>query len=141
MRDARRPALRVIVVAVLSLGLMGMGGFGGGRETGLPARDFRATFVDVDGKQVEVNRVTAGGDVSLEGDLGRGRLRVPFDNITSIRLQPLQSERDRMRAEVTLREGEPVTLTVRSSTTFYGQTPAGGYQIRARDLRSVDFSR
>jgi hypothetical protein len=140
MRDARRPALRVIVVTVLSLGLMGMGGFGGGRETGLPARDFHATFVDLDGRQVEVNRVTAGGDVSLEGDLGRGRLRVPFDNITSIRLEPLK-ERDRMRAEVTLREGEPVTLTVRSSTTFYGQTPGGAYQIRARDLRSVDFSR
>ena len=141
MRDARRPALRVIVVTVLSLGLMGMGGFGGGRETGLPARDFRATFIDLDGKQVEVNRVTAGGDVSLEGDLGRGRLRVPFDNITSIRLQPLQSERDRVRAEVTLREGEPVALTVRSSTTFYGQTPGGAYQIRARDLRSVEFGR
>ena len=139
MRDARRPALRVIVVTVLSLGLMGMGGFGGGRETGLPARDFRATFIDLDGRQVEVNRVTAGGDVSLEGELGRGRLRVPFDNITSIRLQPLQSERDRVRAEVTLREGEPVTLTVRSSTTFYGQTPGGAYQIRARDLRSVEF--
>jgi hypothetical protein len=141
MRDARPPALRVIVVTVLSLGLMGMGGFGGGRETGTPARDFRATFTDLDGSHIEVNRVTVGGDVSLEGDLGRGRLRVPFDNITSIRLQPLASERDRVRAEVTLREGEPVTLTVRSSTTFYGQTPGGAYQIRARDLRSVEFGR
>ena len=47
---------------------------------------------------------------------------------------------DPVRAQVQLREGEPVTLTVRSSTTFYGQTPGGAYQIRARDLKAVDFS-
>ena len=33
-----------------------------------------------------------------------------------------------------------MTLTVRSSTTFYGQVPSGAYQIRARDLRSVEFA-
>ena len=43
-------------------------------------------------------------------------------------------------AQVQLREGEPVTLSVRSSTTFYGRVPGGSYQIRARDLRSVDFA-
>jgi hypothetical protein len=139
MGDTRRPAVRAIVVTVLSLGLMGMGGFGGGRETGLPAKDFRATFTDRDGARMDVNRVTAGGDATLEGDLGRGRLRVPFDNIASVRFEPVASERDRMRAEVTLREGEPVTLTVRSAMTFYGQVPGGAYQIRARDLRSVEF--
>ena len=45
-----------------------------------------------------------------------------------------------MRAEVTLREGAPVTLSLRSSTTFYGQLPSGAYQIRARDLRAVEFA-
>ena len=83
--------------------------------------------------------MTAGGDTTLDGDLGRGRLRVPFDNIARITFQPLEGERDRVRAQVQLREGEPVTLTVRSSTTFYGQTPGGAYQIRARDLKAVDF--
>src|SRR5947208_1188213 len=33
-------------------------------------------------------------------------------------------------------EGQPL----RSSTTFYGRTPAGAYQIRARDLKSVEFA-
>jgi hypothetical protein len=60
MGDTRRPAVRAIVVTVLSLGLMGMGGFGGGRETGLPAKDFRATFTDRDGARMDVNRVTSG---------------------------------------------------------------------------------
>jgi hypothetical protein len=140
MGDFGRSAPRRALVAALSLAVMGMGGFGGGRESGAPARDFRATFVDADGARIEVNRVTAGGDTSLEGDLGRGRLRVPFDNIAAITFQPATTERDRMRAEVRLREGQPVTLLVRGATTFYGQTPGGAYQIRARDLKAVELA-
>jgi hypothetical protein len=126
------------VIGILGLGLMGMGSFGGGRE-GPPARDFRATFVDVDGTRIDVQRVTTATEASLEGDLGRGRLRVPFDNIEHISFKPSTNERDRLLADVKLREGDSVTLTLRSSTTFYGRVPSGAYQIRARDLRSIDF--
>jgi hypothetical protein len=139
MRHFARSAACVLAVVLVSLGLLGMGGFGGGREEGVPARDFRATLVDVDGNRMDVTRVTTGTDASLEGELGRGRLRVPFDNIARITFQPVESERDRVRATVQLREGEPVGLTLRSSTTFYGRAPGGAYQIRARDLKSVDF--
>ena len=133
----RRPVARGTTIGLLALVLMGMGGFGGGREPE-PGRDYRATFVDADGAKMEVNRVTAGGDTSLEGELGRGRLRVPFDNVTRVRFQPTD-QRDRVRVDVELRQGEPVTLTLRSSTTFYGRTQGGAYQIRARDLKSVEF--
>lgn len=141
MRHALRRILRGAGLAVLAFGLLGMGALGGGgRDGGLPARDFHATFTDVDGTRVDANRVNAGGDASLEGDVGRGRLRVPFDNIVRIRLEATGQDRDRVAAEVTLREGDPVKLVVRSSTTFYGQTSSGAYQIRARDLRSVEFA-
>ena len=130
----------LLAIALASPGLMGMGGFGGGREEGQPARDFGATFTDVDGTRMAVTRVTSGGGASLEGDLGRGRLHVPFDNITRITFQAAENDHERVRAQVTLREGEPVALTLRSSTTFYGRTPAGAYQIRARDLKSVEFA-
>ena len=130
---------RVLAVSVLSLGLLGMGGFGGNRDSGLPARDFRAVLTDVDGTRMEVDRFTAGGDASLEGELGRGRLRVPFDNVRSIGFERVDGERERVRARITLGEGEPATLLVRGSTTFYGQTSAGAYQIRARDLRSIEI--
>ena len=88
---------------------------------------------------MEVDRLTAGGDTSLEGEIGRGRLRVPFDNVSNIAFEPLAGERERVRAKIALREREPVVLTVRGSTTFYGQTPGGAYQIRARDLRSIEL--
>jgi len=138
MRDSGRPAARAFLVGLLGLGVMGMGSFGGGRETGMPARDFRATFTDAEGNRMAATRVTAGGEASLEGEVGRGRLRVPFDNIVRVTFQA-GDERDRVRALVQLKEGEPVTLSVRSATTFYAQTPGGAYQIRARDLKTVDF--
>jgi hypothetical protein len=130
---------RVLALAVLSLGLLGMGGLGGNRDSGLPAHDFRAVLTDVDGTRMEVDRLTAGGDTSLEGEIGRGRLRVPFDNVSGISFEPLAGERERVRAKIALREREPVVLTVRGSTTFYGQTPGGAFQIRARDLRSIEI--
>jgi len=141
MREFGRRTARWVGLGALGLGLLGMGALGGGgREGGLQMRDFHATFTDIDGTRVEVSHTTAGGETSVEGDIGRGRLRVPFDNITRIHLEPAGQDRDHVRAEITLREGEPVTLNVRASTTFYGQTPSGAYQIRARDLRAVDFA-
>ena len=140
MRRFGGRAARAMGLGLLALGVMGMGALGGSRDNALPARDFRVTFIDADGTKVEATRASAGGDTSLEGDLGRGRLRVPFDNIARIHLEPAGEERDRVKAVITLREGEPITMTLRSSTTFYGQTPSGAYQIRARDLRSVDFA-
>jgi len=141
MGHAARSAACAVTILLLATGAMGMGGFGGGREQGLPAREFRATLTDVDGTRMQVTGITTGGDTSLEGDLGRGRLRIPFDNIARITFQPTENDRDRVRAQVQLREGEPITVTLRSSTTFYGRTPGGAYQIRARDLKSVEFER
>ena len=139
MGDSRRVTGRAVLLCLLWLGLLGMGGFGGGREPGQPGREYKATFTDADGTRIAATRVLAGGDTNLEGEVGRGRLRVPFDNIARVTFQTLENERDRVRAQVQLREGDPVTLVVRSSVTFYGQTPGGAYQIRARDLKAVDF--
>src|SRR5262249_883910 len=97
---------RPLVVALLGTALLGLGSLGGGAP-GTPVRDFHATFTDVDGTQVTADHVSCGGGTTLEGDLGRGRLRVPFENISSVRLVPGSSDRDTLRAEITLREGSP----------------------------------
>lgn len=140
MRSLLAPfAVGAVLVFGLAAGAAAMGGFGGGRESGPPARNVRATFVDADGTKIAASHVTVGGDASLEGEVGRGRLRVPLDNVKSIRFAPVDGERDRIRAEVALREGEPVTLKLRASTTFYGEVPGGAYQIRVRDLSAVEL--
>jgi hypothetical protein len=123
----------LVVAAPLLLGL----GSTGGRDVIHPAVDFHATLVDRDGTSVEVNRLNIGGDVQLEGDMGRGSLRIAFDNIKRIELDA--NSHDYSKATVLLKNGDSVVVRVRNSLMIYGQTAVGIYQIRARDLQSIQF--
>lgn len=123
----------VLAAAPLLLGL----GSTGGRDVIHPAVDFRATLTDKDGVTVEVTRLNVGGDVQLEGDMGRGNLRIAFDNIQRVDFGA--DSHDYSKATVQLKGGESVTLRVRNSLMIYGQTTIGIYQIRARDLQSIQF--
>jgi hypothetical protein len=124
-------------IVCLALPLLGMGMLGGGGSGGLE-RNYEGTFVDRDGTRVEAKWINAGGDLALSGELGRGDLRISFDNIRSITFSgdPLKS----LVAKVSLRKGDPVDVKVRSSLAFSGQTSLGLYQIRARDLQAVEFA-
>lgn len=124
----------LVMVTPLLLGM----GTTGGRDVTHPAMDFRAVLTDKDGLKVDVNRLTIGGDVLLEGDMGRGNLRIAFDNIKSIDFA--SDSHDYSRATVHLKSGESVTLRVRNSLMVYGQTNVGAYQIRARDLQNITFA-
>jgi len=135
----RLPTLSLLGVGSLVVAmplLLGLGSTGG-RDVIHPAVDFRATLVDRDGTSVEVNRLNIGGDVQLEGDMGRGSLRIAFDNIKRITLDA--NSHDYSKATVLLKNGDAVTLRVRNSLMIYGQTAVGIYQIRARDLQSIQF--
>ena len=136
----RRSALRAWTLLLPLVGvaplLLGMG-TSGGRDVIHPVMDFRAALVDRDGVKVEVNRLNIGGEVQLEGDMGRGNLRIAFDNIQSVEFAA--ESHDYSRATVHLKSGDSVSLRVRNSLMIYGQTGVGLYQIRARDLQSITF--
>ncbi len=125
-----------LLVTVTPL-LLGMGTTGG-RDVIHPTMDFHAVLTDRDGTKVDLNRVNVAGDVQLEGDMGRGNLRIAFDNIKSIDFT--SDSQDYSRATVHLKSGESVTLRVRNSLMIYGQTNVGVYQIRARDLQNITFT-
>ena len=131
-----RPAGALAILA-LALPLLGMGMLGGGAG-GAPERNYEAVFVDRDGTRVEAKWVSAGGELALTGELGRGTLRVPFDDIRNVTFKG--DDKKALVARVELAEGEPVELELRSSLTFTGQTEVGQYRIRARDLQSVEFT-
>ena len=136
----RRASLKTIALLPFCIGgaalLLGMGSTGG-RDVANPARDFQATLVDRDGTKVEVTRINVGGDVQLEGDMGRGNLKIAFDNIQTVEFSA--DSHDYSHATVHLKTGESVTLRVRNSLTINGRTGVGQYQIRARDLQSISF--
>ena len=126
-----------IAIVGLMLPLLGMGMLGGGGSGGLE-RNYEGTFVDRDGTKVEAKWINAGGELALAGELGRGDLRISFDNIRSIAFSG-----DAVKglvAKVSLRKGDPVDMKVRPSLAFSGQTRLGLYQIRARDLQAVEFA-
>ena len=138
MRRRTVPIIRMLPLLVLTAPLLLGMGTTGGRDVIHPVMDFHATLTDKDGVKVEVTRLNVGGDVQLEGDMGRGNLRIAFDNIKSIDFAP--DSHDYSRANVRLKSGESVTLRVRNSLMIYGQTNVGVYQIRARDLQNITFA-
>jgi hypothetical protein len=125
--------LLVLLSAPLLLGM----GAGGGKEVIQPPVDIHAVLTDRDGTRVDLARINIGGRVDIEGEMGLGTLRVAFENIRSIEFQ--HGDRDRTLATLQLRTGDVVKLNVRNSLTFYGRTPAGIYEVRARDIARIEF--
>jgi len=128
--------LRSIAVVCLAAPLLGMGMLGGTGQAALE-RNYEGTFVDRDGTKVDAKWINAGGELALSGELGRGELRISFDNIKSISFAGDPAKP--LVAKVTLRKGDAVEMRIRSSLSFSGHTELGTYQIRARDLQSVEF--
>ncbi|HVO27654.1 MAG TPA: hypothetical protein VMW56_28935 [Candidatus Margulisiibacteriota bacterium] len=136
MQPRRLGTASLLLLATTTPFLLALGSTGG-RDVIHPAVDFQATLVDKDGVSVDVNRLNIGGDVQLEGDMGRGNLRIQFDNIASVEFTSESHEYS--QTTVHLKNGEAVNMRVRNSLMIYGQTKVGIYQIRARDLRSITF--
>jgi hypothetical protein len=135
MRARARQSAMIAALAVLSGALLGMGA-AGHQEV---RSNTKAVFVDRDGTRVSAEQVTASGSTEIAGELGRGSLRVPFENVESISFDG-GGERGARAATIRLRNGESVAMQVRGSLSFYGQTPVGAYQIRTRDLKAVEFA-
>jgi hypothetical protein len=129
--------LRAVGIALLALPLLGMGALGGGGGSTALERNYSGTFVDRDGTRVEAKWINAGGDLALSGELGRGDLRISFDNIQSIEFSGDSAKG--LVAKVSLRKGDKVEVKVRGSLAFSGQTNLGLYHIRARDLKAVEL--
>jgi hypothetical protein len=113
-----------------------MGMLGGG-SAGVPERNYEGAFVDRDGTRVEAKWINTGGELALTGELGRGTIRISFDDIRSIEFSG--GGREPLVARVALRKGEPVEVRIRTSLAFAGQTSLGQYRVRARDLKTVEL--
>jgi hypothetical protein len=130
--------LRGVAIVLLLLPLLGMGALGGAGGGTTPARNYEGTFIDRDGTRVDAKWITAGGELAIPGELGRGEVRISFDEVKKI--QFFGDVQKGLVAKLTLHKGEPIDVKVRSSLAFSGQTKLGAYQIRARDLESVEFA-
>ena len=134
----KKIALPCCLVATWVL-LCAMGDQSGPSSLTSPKVNYNATLEDIDGRTYKVSAFNLAGETALSGKLGRGTLRVDFAQVTG--LEFADDDDAYLSVTVAPSEGDKVDLEIRDSTSFYGTTPAGLLQLRARDLKRVTIER
>lgn len=132
----RLPFLLLILVALFC---MGMGGLGGYPEGTVPETDVRiqADLKDRDGISTNLNQFSMNGKTFLDALRGHGQLTIPFQHIDTITFTEVREEE--LKVDVKLKSGNVMTLAILSDAQFYGSTGYGAFQIKAKDVYSIDF--
>lgn len=128
-----------VLIIVSALVMMGMGNLGGFPEGTVPETEvnFKVDLTDRSKTRTPLEQFSMEGKTSLEGWHGQGKLSIPFQNINQVVFGKLQG--DTMMAEIIFRSGDSVTIKILSRAQFYGSTGYGAFQIRARDIVSIEF--
>lgn len=128
-----------VLLAAVSMLCMGMGGLGGQPEGTIPETDVRiqADIKDRSGIVTSLNQFSMDGKTYLDAWRGQGKLTIPFQHIDTISFGKVKG--DEVEVDATLKSGNVMTLTIRSRAQFYGSTGFGAFQIKSRDVSSINF--
>ena len=131
--------LNYTLLAMVALFCMGMGGLGGQPEGTVPETDVRiqADIKDRDGISTNLNQFSMNGNTFLDALRGQGQLTIPFQHIDSITFSEVREEE--LKVDVKLKSGNVMTLAILSDAQFYGSTGYGAFQIKAKNVYSIDF--
>jgi hypothetical protein len=116
--------------------LVGMGGLGGSGRISAPepAKNFTATITDQSDISTVVERLSFDGQTAISGRLGKSRISIDFERIASIRFG-LQGEV--LEAEVSLKDGEKIPVSMEKGIACYGKLPYGELEIAVEDIRAI----
>ena len=131
--------LLFVLIMTVAMFCMGMGGLGGEPEGTVPETDVRiqADIKDRSGTTTSLNQFSMDGKTYLDAWRGQGKLTIPFQHIDTITFGELKG--DEVKVDAKLKSGAVMTLTIRSRAQFYGSTGFGAFQIKSRDVDSIDF--
>lgn len=126
--------LRAALMVILVLPLMGMGGAG---SPGQPDADsqFNATVRDTSGNEVKITSVSLDGRTTFNVLMGRGRVQIPFENISRIEMK---------QGSVCVNlKGAGTMCDLRTTGTgrIIGRMPYGLYQISMKDVAWIELTR
>jgi hypothetical protein len=136
--DMKRGLIFVLFTAVAML-CMGMDGLGGLPEGAVPETDVRiqADIKDRSGTITNLNQFSMDGKTYLDSWRGQGKLTIPFQQIDIIAFGEIKG--NVVNVDATLKSGVVMALTVSSRSKFFGSTGFGAFQIKSRDVESIDF--
>ncbi|NIQ12778.1 MAG: hypothetical protein GWO08_11280 [Gammaproteobacteria bacterium] len=97
----------------------------------------QAEVQDRSGTSINLNQFSMDGKTYLVAWQGQGKLTIPFQHIDTITFEEAKGES--VVTAVKLKSGNVMTLKIRSRAQFYGSTGYGAFQIRSRDVYSIDF--
>lgn len=139
MEVAMKRGLVSLLLIVVALLCMGMGGLGGHPEGTVPETDVRihADIKDRDGITTSLNQFSMNGKTFLDTQRGQGQLTIPFQHIDTVTFSEVREEE--LKVDVKLKSGNVMTLAILSDAEFYGSTGYGAFQIKAKDVYSIDF--
>ncbi len=131
----------MLVTAIASGPTAWATGFGGSDNPAripVPGAVFRATVEDRSGTTVTVERVTYDGEVHVSGNLGEGRVSVPFERIAELRVEPGPDD-GHVVLFLRLHQGDPIRLVVEDDVACYGSAAFGNYKIEVGKIRRATF--
>lgn len=129
----------VMSLVLAAFTLTGMGSLGGPPEGTVPKTsvNIAARVTDRTGVVTSVNRFSMDGKVSVVGRRGKGEVSLLVRDVKEISFAAMSGEG--VPADLQLRNGEHVQLTVPGDAVFYGDTGYGAFWIPAKEVQHITF--
>jgi hypothetical protein len=99
-----------------------------------PKANYLVTLTDQGGTRVDLSHFSIEGVVFLAGEMGRGELAVPLQEVKDAVLRQKDGE---FKAEVTLVDGKTVVITVKGNLKATGKTSYGNYRISLNEVSRI----
>jgi hypothetical protein len=122
----------VLILAVFLMGMSGMGSIAG--QTGALS-PFNAKIMDTTMSEMEILSVTIDGKTSFNAYMGKGKVQIPFENISRIDIKE-------DIACITMKNtGNMCNLRINGISRVFGKTSFGTYQISLKDILWIEFTK
>jgi len=128
----------VAVLAICCM-LMGMGSIGG--DSGVvkliePEKNFKVRLVDQEDVSVVLEQFSCQGQVYFSGKRGKAEISIAFERIDQVDFFLKDRE---LYANVALKDGSGVEMTVDRELPFLGRAEFANVKIRMEDVKQVVF--
>ncbi|MBI5524304.1 MAG: hypothetical protein HY910_16890 [Desulfarculus sp.] len=135
-KSAVRPILALLICLCPLLLAMGLSDGAGPTRIPEPQADYRVLLVDQQGTRVELSQFAIDGQSFVLGTVGQGQVAVPFEKVQALEFL---NQDGQLKAKVTLKQGEPVSMTVTAALKATGKTGYGNFRIPLGEVSRVEF--